>query len=55
MVLAVTPEPTKALHQLTGWALERGRELESLSVRRPSLEDIYLELTEPPADEHGAE
>ncbi len=54
MVLAVTPEPTKALHQLTGWALERGQELESLSVRRPSLEDIYLELTESPAEGHGA-
>jgi ABC-2 type transport system ATP-binding protein len=53
-VLAVTPEPTKALHQLTGWALERGQELESLSVRRPSLEDIYLELTESPADGSGA-
>ncbi len=54
MVLAVTPEPTKALHQLTGWALERGQELESLSVRRPSLEDIYLELTESPAEGEGA-
>jgi ABC-2 type transport system ATP-binding protein len=54
MVLAVTPEPTKALHQLTGWAVERGQELESLSVRRPSLEDIYLELTESPAKGHGA-
>jgi ABC-2 type transport system ATP-binding protein len=54
LVLAVTPEPTKALHQLTGWALERGQELESLSVRRPSLEDIYLELTESPGEGHGA-
>ena len=54
MVLAVTPEPTKALHQLTGWAVERGQELESLSVRRPSLEDIYLELTESAAKGDGA-
>ena len=46
MVLTVTAEPTKVLHRLTGWALERGHELESLSVRRPSLEDTYLELTD---------
>jgi ABC-2 type transport system ATP-binding protein len=37
--------PTKALHELTGWALERGVELEGLEVRRPSLEDVYLRLT----------
>ena len=37
--------PTELLHRLTGWALERGIELEALEVRRPSLEDVYLELT----------
>jgi hypothetical protein len=30
---------------LTGRALERGVDLEGLEVTRPSLEDIYLELT----------
>jgi ABC-2 type transport system ATP-binding protein len=40
-----TEEPTAALNALTGWALERGQELERLEVRRPSLEDVYLELT----------
>jgi len=45
-VLLETYEPTKALHELTGDALERGIELESLQVRRPTLEEIYLELTE---------
>jgi hypothetical protein len=33
------------LHQLTGWAMENGVELERLQVSRPSLEDVYLELT----------
>jgi ABC-2 type transport system ATP-binding protein len=33
------------LHELTGWALERGVDLEGLEVTRPSLEDIYLTLT----------
>jgi ABC-2 type transport system ATP-binding protein len=37
--------PTPALHQLTGWAMENGVELERLQVSRPSLEDVYLELT----------
>ena len=40
-----TSAPTAALNTLTGWALERGIELEGLSVARPSLEDVYLELT----------
>ena len=40
-----TSTPVKTLNRLTGWALERGVELEGLEVARPSLEDIYLELT----------
>ncbi len=40
-----TLEPTRALHELTGWAVERGVELEALEVARPTLEDVYLELT----------
>jgi ABC-2 type transport system ATP-binding protein len=40
-----TDEPTRILHELTGWALDRGLQLEELSVTRPSLEDVYLELT----------
>jgi ABC-2 type transport system ATP-binding protein len=38
-------EPTRVLHELTAWALERGVELEGLEVTRPTLEDVYLELT----------
>jgi len=30
---------------VTGWALEHGVDLEMLEVTRPSLEDVYLELT----------
>ena len=36
--------PAWVLHELTAWALANGRELEGLEVRRPTLEDIYLEL-----------
>jgi ABC-2 type transport system ATP-binding protein len=41
-----TDDPTALLHELTAAALERGERLEDLSVTRPSLEDVYLELTE---------
>ncbi len=44
-VVVETHEPTKLLHELTGQALAEGKELESLEVRRPSLEEIYLSLT----------
>ena len=45
MVVEQTTEPTRRLHELTAEALERGEELEGLEVRRPTLEDVYLELT----------
>jgi ABC-2 type transport system ATP-binding protein len=41
----LTTDPTRALHELTGWALERGVALEQLDVSRPTLEDVYLQLT----------
>jgi ABC-2 type transport system ATP-binding protein len=40
-----TEDPTALLHQLTSRALARGERLEDLSVTRPTLEDVYLELT----------
>jgi ABC-2 type transport system ATP-binding protein len=40
-----TDDPTRVLHELTAWALDRGQPLEGLEVRRPSLEDVFLELT----------
>ena len=41
-----TDDPVPLLHELTGWALDRGVALDELEVRRPSLEDIYIELTD---------
>ena len=40
-----TDDPTTLLHELTGEALARGEQLQDLAVGRPSLEDVYLELT----------
>ncbi len=40
-----TEDPTGLLHKLTSEALHRGERLEELSVGRPTLEDVYLELT----------
>jgi ABC-2 type transport system ATP-binding protein len=40
-----TEDPTTLLHELTAEALARGERLQDLSVTRPSLEDVYLELT----------
>ena len=44
-VVVRTTEPTKLLHDLTAEAIAAGRELEGLTVRRPTLEDVYLALT----------
>ena len=38
-------EPTIALHRLTGWSLEHHTPLVGLTVSRPTLEDVYLQLT----------
>jgi ABC-2 type transport system ATP-binding protein len=43
-----TDDPTRLLHELTEQALARGEPLEELSVARPTLEDVYLELTADP-------
>ena len=40
-----TDDPTRDLLALTGWAAGQGAALDSLTVARPSLEDIYLTLT----------
>lgn len=39
-------DPTRSLHELTGWALANDVRLGALEVTRPSLEDVYLELIE---------
>jgi ABC-2 type transport system ATP-binding protein len=51
-VVVSTHEPTRVLHELTAEALAEGRELENLSVRRPTLEEVYLSLT---GDEEAGE
>jgi len=43
-VVLRTAEPTRVLGELTAEALAAGHELEGLEVRRPTLEDVYLEL-----------
>ena len=45
-IVLETDEPTRILHELTARALAESRELEGLQVRRPSLEEVYLSLTE---------
>jgi ABC-2 type transport system ATP-binding protein len=40
-----TTTPVQTLNELTGRALAEGIEIEGLEVTRPSLEDVYLELT----------
>ena len=46
VVVLETDEPTRVLHELTEAAMHRGEELEGLEVRRPSLEEVYLSLTQ---------
>jgi ABC-2 type transport system ATP-binding protein len=46
-----TTTPVATLNELTGRALAEGFELEGLEVRRPTLEDVYMELTEQGAGE----
>ena len=41
-----TATPVETLNELTGWALGRGIALHGLEVRRPSLEDVYLRVTD---------
>jgi ABC-2 type transport system ATP-binding protein len=44
LVVVETTDPTRVLHDLTSAALADGRPLEHLEVRRPTLEDVYLDL-----------
>jgi ABC-2 type transport system ATP-binding protein len=49
-----TLDPVRELNRLTAAAMERGEDLEGLEVTRPSLEDVYLDLTQP-TEKAGAE
>ncbi len=55
LVEASIEQPTAAVHRITGWALEAGVELDSLSVSRVSLEDVYLSLTDRRRDRDDVE
>jgi ABC-2 type transport system ATP-binding protein len=46
-----TTTPTRTVHVITGWAIARDIELGDLTITRPSLEDVYLALTEDDTDE----
>ena len=50
-----TDDPTTLLHELTSAALARGERLEDLTVTRPTLEDVYLELTAGAPPEDGSD
>jgi ABC-2 type transport system ATP-binding protein len=48
-VTLTTETPLVHVAALAEWALARGLDLPDLDVRRPTLEDVYLQLTEEPA------
>jgi ABC-2 type transport system ATP-binding protein len=52
---APADDRVRTLHQLTGWALQHGTVLDQLTVDRPSLEDIYLRLTDHDGPGHQTE
>ena len=44
-VVMRSSDPVPLLHELTGWSMKTGTPLADLTVMRPTLEDVYLELT----------
>jgi ABC-2 type transport system ATP-binding protein len=44
------PDPVSSLFVLSRWAVEHDLDLPDLEVRRPSLEDVYLQLTDAPLE-----
>jgi ABC-2 type transport system ATP-binding protein len=51
-VSTTAKDPRKTLHDLTGWALQKKVALDDLRVSRPTLENVYLDIT---GGEAGAE
>jgi hypothetical protein len=39
------PDPQPVLYRLTSWAVHEGVHLDGLEVIRPTLEEMFLELT----------
>ncbi len=50
-----TDDVARTLYTLTGWALDTGVELSELQVKRPTLEDVYLVLTDQSVSDRGLE
>jgi ABC-2 type transport system ATP-binding protein len=50
-VEVATKDATRTLYDLTSWAVQAHISLDGLEVTRPSLEDVYLEITEDAAAE----
>jgi ABC-2 type transport system ATP-binding protein len=50
-VEVATIDPTRTLYDLTSWAVQAHISLDGLEVARPSLEDVYLEITHDAAAE----
>ena len=50
-----TRTATADVNRLAAWAVGRGIELEGLTLSRPSLEDVYLDLIEEPGSEEEAQ
>ena len=53
--LVTTNDPTRVVYELTRWAVDEGGDLQDLSVTRPSLEDVYLEITGATSESGGRE
>jgi len=50
LVVLETEDPVRVLHELTEEALRDGTDLRDLEVHRPTLEEVYLSLTEERAE-----
>jgi ABC-2 type transport system ATP-binding protein len=53
-LVARTTDPTRLLHDVTGWALRESVAIVDIEVARPSLEEVYLALTGRPQDEDAS-
>jgi ABC-2 type transport system ATP-binding protein len=51
----VAGDPTRDLHTVTAWAIDRGARLEGLTVKRPTLEDVFLDLADAGLDHAGGD
>jgi ABC-2 type transport system ATP-binding protein len=51
VVVVRSESPLAHVQMLADWAIPRGFRLDDLDVRRPSLEDVYLDLTGPTVEE----